>query len=150
MAAAPSAFNYMDKVSQRTVFSRISILLSSVCVIHCLSFPVIIFAIPALAQFMSSTVEFILIISVIPISAAGFFPTWVKHKNYRTLVKYIGSAALMLIGLLAFPHAHDAPAGSLPSLMESAFIIAGALGMAWVMYRINKHTHVCSNPHHHH
>lgn len=141
------------QISHPGIFSKLSILLSSACIIHCLSFPIIILMIPALAPLMSSTLETILVLSVVPLSAVGFIPTWRKHKNMRFLYIYASSLALLLIGQFGFTHTHDsgiATFASFEHLTEIVLIIAGAVGLAWVIYKNNKHTHVCSNPHHHH
>jgi len=135
------------------LFSKISIVLSSVCIVHCLSFPILILALPTMAQFMSSTVELIIILSVIPISAVGFIPTWVKHKNKRLLYIYLGSLVLLLLGQFAISHSHESGGVNMASLeyvFETLLLLGGAFGMAWVIYKNNKHTHVCRNPHHQH
>ncbi|MCH8557299.1 MAG: MerC domain-containing protein [Balneolia bacterium] len=140
-------------ISHPGIFSKLSIVLSSACIIHCLSFPIIILLLPALAQFFSSTFETILVLSIIPLSAIGFLPTWRKHKNMRYLYIYLGSLILMLVGQFAFTHSHDmvsANFASMEHLAEIFLITLGAIGLAWVIYKNNKHTHVCKNPHHHH
>ncbi len=139
----------MNHVSQTSIFSRLSIVLSSLCILHCLAFPFVILALPAAAQFLGNTIESILILSVIPLSILAFVPTWLKHKNRRNLQIYLGSLCLLLFGHFVFSHAHTGGV-SFESVMETILVISGALGLAWVIYRNNRHTHVCTNPHHHH
>lgn len=139
--------------NSETIFSRASIALSSLCIIHCLSFPILITLLPALSHFVSHTMETILILSVLPLSALGFFPTWKKHKNYRYLWIYAGSISTMFFAHFALPHVHithHAEAASFDFLAGISLSIAGALGLAWVIYKNRRHTHVCRNPHHKH
>jgi hypothetical protein len=134
-------------------FSKISIAISSLCIIHCLSFPLLILALPAVSHLFSDTVEAIILLSVIPLSALGFFPTWRKHKNYRFLSIYLGSLAVMLLAHFSLPHVHithHAEAASLEFLVSTSLSVLAALSLAWVIYRNKRHTHVCANPHHHH
>lgn len=133
------------QLSQQSFFSRMSILLSSICIIHCLSVPLIILALPALAGFFPDVVETIIIASVIPISALSFIPTWTKHKNQKLLLFYVLSVFLLLTG--HFGHHY---LGLFNGITEFILMISGAFGLAVVIYRNNRHTHVCKNPHHHH
>lgn len=133
------------QLSQQSFLSRMSIILSSLCIIHCLSVPLIIIALPAVAGFFPSTIETILIASVIPISALSFVPTWLKHKNFLLLATYVVSITLILAG--HFGHHH---LGFFNGFTELFLVITGAFGIAVAIYRNNRHTHVCKNPHHDH
>ena len=136
-----------------TFFSRLSIALSSLCIVHCLSFPILIAVLPAFSHFMSHTIESLIILSVLPLSALGFFPTWIKHKNYSYLWIYAGSLLAMLIAHFGMPHIHinhAAEAASMHFLMGTSLSIMAALSLAWVIYKNKRHTHVCANPHHKH
>lgn len=135
------------------IYSRLSIILSSLCIVHCLSFPVLIALIPTFSHFLSHTLESYIILSVLPLSALGFFPTWIKHKNFRYLWIYLSSLAIMMIAHFALPHEHlnhHAEAASVSFLMGTSFSIIAALSLAWVIYKNRRHTHVCANPHHQH
>ncbi|AXJ01037.1 MerC mercury resistance protein [Cyclonatronum proteinivorum] len=143
----------MKATTQINLFSRISIFLSSLCVIHCLAVPFLILFLPALSFFTGSTFESILILTVVPLSAAGFFPTWLRHKNRTYLTVYVSSILLLLIGQFAVSHNHHvtlAQTASLGYFSEIILLTVGALGLAWVTYKNAKHTHSCTNPHHKH
>lgn len=153
MAGVRSASKLPMTQNSSTIFSRLSIALSSLCILHCLSFPILIAALPAFSHFVSHTVEAALIISVLPLSALGFFPVWRKHKNYRYLLIYAGSLALMMTAHFAMPHVHlnhHTEAASLSFMMGTSLSIVSAASLAWVIYKNRRHTHVCANPHHHH
>jgi hypothetical protein len=135
----------MQILTYQPLLSRLSIFLSSLCVIHCLSVPIVIILLPALSGFFTETVETIFILSVVPISAFGFFPKWLAHKNYALLIGYFSSIAIMIISHFGFHHF-----GSHNHLTESIFLIIGAALLGVMIYKNNRHTHVCKNPHHHH
>ena len=133
------------QLTQQSIFSRLSIIISSLCVIHCLSVPIVIIALPAVAGFFSNTVESIFILTVIPISFFGFLPTWRKHKNHLLLFGYLTSLVLMIGTHFGF---HALYSGF--HFIESVLMFVGALLLGFVIYKNNKHTHVCKNPHHEH
>lgn len=135
----------------KPVFSRISIFLSSLCIVHCLATPFILLLLPTLSTFFSETLERILILLVIPLSLVGFMPRWLAHKNYANLLIYVFSVLLILFSqfILHSSHSHEAYA-SLAHLpwAGTAVTFTGAFMLAWVVYKNNRHTHSCSHPHH--
>jgi hypothetical protein len=133
------------QLTEQSIFSRLSLVLSSLCIIHCLSIPIIVILLPALAGFLSSTVETIIILLIVPISAIGFFPTWRKHQNGRLLAGYLVAITIMLTSHFVF-HNIDLRIHAI----ESILLIIGSVLLAFVIYKNNKHTHVCKNPHHVH
>jgi len=154
---------YMQSRVNAPFLSRVSVVLSGVCIVHCLVTPIIILALPAISVFFDPFVETLLIVSIIPISAAGFLPTWFKHKNYRLLRYYLVGISIMILthfgfhyfGLADFLTGHTHEVGhnhshASLSFTESAFMITGALILAWATWKNNKHTHVCKNPNHVH
>ncbi len=146
MTATPKTTNKI------TIFSKLSILLSSLCVLHCLATPIVLVLLPAIATFFSETFEQILVLSVVPFSLAGFLPTWLRHKDNKLLVIYILSISLILISqfVLHVNHLHLTD-GTIPAMtwIRTAVTFSGALLLAWVVFRNNRHTHYCTHPHHH-
>ncbi|MCC5925229.1 MAG: MerC domain-containing protein [Bacteroidetes bacterium] len=144
--------------SKNTLLSRVSLTLSSVCLLHCLAMPFVIVLLPALSAFMGETVEMILILSIIPVSLVAFIPTWLKHKNFRLLGIFTTGLLLILLSQFVIAHHHDVAMSAIFSSFSdgAAFIgrlasmITGVSILAYATYRNNKHTHVCSNPNHHH
>ena len=154
---------YMQSRVNAPLLSRVSVVLSGVCIVHCLVTPFIILALPTISGFFDPLVETLLIVSILPISVVGFLPTWLKHKNYRLLRYYMLGISIMILTHFGFHylgfadllsgHSHEvghthAHVGI--SFTESAFMIAGALILAWATWKNNKHTHVCKNPNHVH
>lgn len=132
----------------RSLFSRSSVVLSSVCLVHCLATPFIILAVPSISVFFSDTLELILIISVVPLSLAAFMPTWWKHKNVKLAVLFgLGLALVMISQFLFHQHASSVESAQIPGMLSMAF---GAAILAWSIYKNNRHTHVCDVPGHVH
>jgi lysylphosphatidylglycerol synthetase-like protein (DUF2156 family) len=135
----------------RPIFGRMSIFLSSLCIVHCLATPFILVLLPTLSTFFSETLERILILLVIPLSLVGFLPRWLSHRNYASLLLYSISILLILFSqfVLHSGHSHDASAGlaHLP-WAGTTVTFTGAFLLAWVVYRNNRHTHTCTHPHH--
>ncbi len=133
------------------IFAKISIFLSSLCVLHCLATPIVLILLPAMSTFFSETMEHILILAVVPLSIIGFLPTWLRHKNYRYLAVYVLSISMILFSQFVLHVSHDHIAdGSIPLLgwLRTLVTFAGALLLAWVVYQNNRHTHFCTHPHH--
>jgi hypothetical protein len=151
-----------SKVSAPLI-SRISVYLSGLCVIHCLATPVLIVMLPAMSTFFSTTIETMLVLSVLPLSAVGFVPTWKKHRNNRLMAYYLTGIAIMLGTHLGFHYTgletlivghnhegiHDHAHLGI-SLTESSLMILGATILAWAIWKNNRHTHSCKNPNHAH
>lgn len=132
----------------RSLFSRSSVVLSSVCLVHCLATPFIILALPSVSVFFSDTLELILIFSVVPLSLAAFVPTWWKHKNLKLSIQFgIGLVLVMISQLLFHQHTTTDVALHVPGMMSMAI---GAGILAWSIFKNNRHTHVCNVPGHVH
>ncbi|MFU8860205.1 MAG: MerC domain-containing protein [Cyclonatronaceae bacterium] len=140
------------------LFRRLSILLSSVCLAHCLAMPLVILMIPAMAHFFSETVETLIVLSILPISLVAFLPVWNRHRNYPLLKVFIASLVLILGSQFIFHNdfiiISNTPVFSTGSFVMAFFsvfiMLAGTLGLAYSLYKVNRHTHVCKNPDHHH
>ncbi len=114
--------------------------------------PLVLLLLPAISTFFSETIEQILVISVVPISLAGFAPTWLRHKDYRLLGLYVTSLVLILFSQFFLHVSHDQiSGGSVPAMawVRTSVTFAGALLLAWTVFRNNRHTHYCTHPHHH-
>jgi len=150
----------MDGESKsQNIFTTISLVLSSICVVHCLSIPIILIVLPAVSQFFTETIENWLVISIIPLSILGFLPTWFKHKNMQRLTVFCLSLSLILAAQFLFHADHSLYTADfqfsninhfLATVKKPLLTFIGALGLAWVTYMNNYHTHVCSNENHGH
>lgn len=139
------------KQNKLDLWGRLSIVLSSVCVVHCLATPFVLLLLPAISTFFSETLEQILVLSVVPLSLIGFIPTWLRHKDNRLLTMYIVSIAIILFSqfFLHVDHQHLAE-DSIPVMawVRTGVTFAGALLLARTVFQNNRHTHYCTHPHH--
>jgi hypothetical protein len=132
----------------RSALSRSSVFFSSVCLIHCLATPLVVLALPSMSVFFSDTLEWMLILSVVPLSLAAFIPTWWKHKNVRLAVWFgVGLGFVMISQLLFHQHNHTVASLQVPGVASMAL---GASLLAWSIFKNNRHTHVCTVPGHKH
>jgi hypothetical protein len=120
--------------------------------------------IPAFSAFFNRTVESILVLSLIPLSVLGFFPTWIKHKNGRLLSFYlIGLCTVVsthygfhyteINDLLFSSSVHASSHTHHPHPLvrfELLFMVLGSALMAWATWKNNRHSHTCKNPNHKH
>lgn len=134
--------------SSLSTYQKISIWLSSLCLIHCLITPFIIVLLPSISSFVEGWVETALIAAVIPISLAAFLPVWWKHKNWKLLFELLSGITLILVAQwLTKGNAHHA-SSSIQVIWEILLMISGTGLIAYATYRNRKHTHHCRNPHH--
>jgi hypothetical protein len=138
--------------TRSTLLSRISIIFSSICVVHCMVHPIMIMLLPFVSEFFDGTVQVTIVLMIIPISLLGFLPTWLKHRNRKLM-------QIFLIGLITLVAAQLLiPDEGLIYLMRgisvknfyfnALFTFIGAGMLAWSTYKNNHHTHVCHNPEH--
>lgn len=137
-------------ISQKNnIFQKWSALLSSLCLIHCLTTPFIIILLPSVSQFFSHWVETALILAIFPISSIAFFPIWTNHKNKTRLFEFLGGLFLILIAQIVvwvLPHESQ----PVYHVVEILLMILGTGLVAWASYKNRKHTHTCKNPNHVH
>lgn len=145
-------------INTTPLFRRLSIFLSSLCLAHCLAMPLIVLLLPALAHFFSETVEMLLVMSILPVSLIAFLPVWNRHRNFSILRVFIislllifGSQFVFHGNLFAIAVSAEMMTGAFSmSLIRGMSMLAGSFGLAYSLYLVNRHTHVCTNPHHHH
>lgn len=140
--------------TQQSLLSKITITLSSLCVVHCMLTPFIILLLPALADLFSERIENVLILSIVPISMVAFLSKWWHHRNTILLVLLSAGLLLVLYSQFFLHGDHEAvrPSTGLTTAqyMRSGMLFSGATLVAFSVYRINRHTHVCNHPEHQH
>lgn len=122
-------------------FDRIAIALSAVCIVHCLTVPLIVVVLPVMAISLGDNGHFheLMLWLVVPTSVAGFMLGFRIHENLRIpAVGTIGIAVLMVSALWG----HDRWA----AWLEIVVTIAGSVVLAsahWLNFRDVRrlHTH---------
>ncbi|MEX0780741.1 MAG: MerC domain-containing protein [Balneolales bacterium] len=138
--------------NRRKLFSNLSIVFSSVCVLHCMMTPFLILLLPALSEFFSETIELILVMAIVPLSLTGFLPNWIRHKNYFLLLLFISGLAIVILSQLYIHAPHDSLTmqsgiADNSTYLKSILMFIGAMILAFSVFKNNKHTHVCSHKH---
>ena len=126
--------------------------LTTLCLIHCLLTPFVILFLPAASAFFTDELENILVLVIVPIALAGFFPTWLRHKNPKLVLTFLAGMSLMALSqVFLHPQAHYGEDGvTLAGVFEISGVFAGAVLMSWATFKNSRHTHVCHNPQHDH
>lgn len=118
---------------------KLAILLSSLCVVHCIATPILIIVLPALGSLVSDNHEVfhqVLLYFVIPV---GLFALYAGYRHHRRLpVFLIGLAGLVLLAVAAFV-VHDMwgeVAETIVTVFASLLIIVAHL----FNFRLRQHT----------
>ncbi len=84
--------------SRGGILDRVAITLSGLCLIHCLLLPVVIVALPLLAQFNETHFHVQMLIVVVPISLIAFALAYRRHGNKAIIAWGFAGIAIMFIG----------------------------------------------------
>ncbi len=105
-----------------------AVLLSALCLVHCLLLPFIVAGLPLLAQFYDGHLHAQMLIVVVPLSVAALGIGFRGHRN-RNVVTGGATGLLLLIVGATFAHEY------LGVFADRFLTIAGALVLAMAHYR---------------
>lgn len=133
------------------LIERFTYFFSGLCVIHCLSTPLVLLLLPAFAPMFSTTIEALLILAMVPLAFFAFLPSWLKHRNTRLLIFFLTGVCAILCSQFFFHPSHNSTETDLALIaVRSGLMMMGAVLMAYSIYKNRRHTHVCTVPDHHH
>jgi hypothetical protein len=123
----------MDNRSSRqgSILDHVAIALSGLCLVHCLLLPVIIVAVPLLAQLNETHFHAQMLLVVVPVSLFAFAHGYRRHGNLRIIVGGIAGIALLFTGGTV-AHANYGP------LADILLTVAGSLVLATSHYFNNR------------
>jgi len=105
---------------------RSAIVLSIVCIIHCLALPIAVLALPALTSltfFEDEVFHIWLLFAVIPISAFAVVVGYVHHRNWQiVIISTSGITVLVLVATLG--HGVFSHAGEVITSMFGSILVA--------------------------
>ena len=107
----PSSGNWLDGAA---------VLLSALCLIHCLALPLVVAGLPFLAQFSDGHLHAQVLFVVLPLSTVALALGFRRHRNWRILLGGILGMLLLVIGATI---AHE----QLGLTADRAFTIAGSI-----------------------
>src|SRR5690606_29514396 len=119
-----------DPMALSRHIDRIAIVLSTVCIVHCLAMPFLIALVPVAALTFGSDAHFheLMLWLVVPTSAVGFALGYRVHRNFG--VVGIGAAAVVVLALAAL-WGHDAWGRT----FETSANVAASLVLAFAHWR---------------
>lgn len=104
-----------------------AVVLSALCLVHCLALPLIVIVVPFLAQFAEGHLHLQMLVFVLPLSTFALAIGFHRHRNSRILSAGIVGMLLLIIGATV-AHTH------LGLLADRAFTICGSLTLATAHY----------------
>ncbi len=113
------------------ILDHAAIVLSGLCLVHCLLLPVIIVAVPLLAQLNETHFHAQMLLVVVPVSLFAFAHGYRRHGNLRIIAGGIAGIAILFIGGTVV-HA------SYGILADSLLTIAGSIILATSHYFNNR------------
>jgi len=104
-----------------------AVVLSALCLVHCLALPLIVIGVPFLAQFSESHLHLQMLVIVLPLSTIALAIGFRRHRNSRVLSAGIVGMLLLVIGATV---AHT----QLGLIADRTFTICGSLTLATAHY----------------
>jgi hypothetical protein len=100
-----------------------AVVLSALCLVHCLALPLVVAGVPFLAQFAETHLHYQVLIFVVPLSVIALAVGYRRHHEPRILM---GGALGMLLLIVGATVAHT----QLGIMADRIFTIAGSLTLA--------------------
>jgi len=90
----------MDNSTSKTTefLDRTAIAMSALCVVHCLTLPLLIIMAPFLGQFFEGHFHAQLLVVALPVSTGALALGYRRHRNSRIIIAGIAGMALLTIG----------------------------------------------------
>jgi hypothetical protein len=100
-----------------------AVVLSALCLVHCLALPLVVAGVPFLAQFAETHLHYQVLIFVVPLSVIALAAGYRRHREPRILV---GGALGMLLLIVGATVAHT----QLGLTADRIFTVVGSLVLA--------------------
>ena len=98
--------NENENYDQTQSLDRVGIILSGLCVIHCMATPFLVFFSPWLASFFDSKWSHLgIFIFIVPVAYFTFYRFYKNHKNKKPMV--LGTIGILLLGLSLLSPGHE-------------------------------------------
>jgi len=127
----------MDNSASTTtgLLDRAAILLSGLCVVHCLALPILIVATPFFGQLADGHLHAQMLIIVLPLSTGALALGFRQHRNLRIIVAGVAGMLLLALGGTVMHNQFGIAA-------DRAFTMTGAVILAfshWFNSRAGRH-----------
>ncbi len=123
--------------SQSPDLDRLAMVLSFLCIVHCLALPVLLVAMPLLAQFADSHWHTPMLAIALPVSAIAIVIGYRRHGNLR-LVAAVTVGLALLVGGATFGHTY------LGVVADRSMTVAGSLILAYAHWQNSRLVRRCA------
>ena len=118
----------MSRASEKTDWlDGAAVLLSALCLLHCLALPLVVAGLPMLAQFSDSHLHLQILAIVVPLSIAALGLGYRRHRNVNIL--WAGFAGLLIL-FIGATLVHD----NLGEMADRVVTITGSVVLAAAHY----------------
>jgi hypothetical protein len=120
-------------------FDRIAIVLSTICIVHCLAVPIVVAVLPIAAITLADDAHFhaLMLWLVVPTSAVGFALGFRVHRRWG-IVAFGAAGAGALAAAAIFGHAYWAESVEVTASVVASLALAGA---HWMNFREVRRLH---------
>lgn len=116
---------------------RLAIIMSALCIVHCLALPVLLVALPFMAEFAATHWHLPMLLFAVPVSVTAIVIGYRRHGNIA-LVAGVGTGLALLVAGATIAHDHLGP------LADRSMTIAGSLILAYVHWQNSRLLRSCS------
>ena len=124
LAAEKTAEKTAENATQRMTMDRVAVLLSAVCLLHCMAIPLAILVLPAMSSLLlgsETLVHWLLLGLAVPISVLALWVGYTRYANLRSVL--LGTSGLLLMFVAVSHFFGRAP--------EVPLTLAGVTLVAW-------------------
>lgn len=122
---------------------KLGMSLSTICAIHCLLTPILLFTMPWLyGKFEDPIVHIGMAVFVLPLGIWAFWSGYKHHHNKKVLL--MGGLGLALVGI--FSLMPETLLASLPKFTDEVFMIIGSVFLI-AAHWVNRRSCACGHPH---
>jgi uncharacterized membrane protein len=119
----------MDNSSgRRAVWDQVAVMLSGLCLIHCLLLPFAVVLLPFLGQFSDDHFHLELLVVVIPVSAIALYAGFRRHHRAGIVVAGVVGLILLTVGGTVMHSAYGL-------IADRTFTVLGSITLAVTHYR---------------
>jgi len=87
-----------DTQKHRDWLDGAAVVLSGLCLLHCLALPLVVAGVPFLAQFAETHLHYQVLVAVIPLSVLALGLGYRRHRDWRILLAGACGMTLLVIG----------------------------------------------------
>ncbi|MGB5245437.1 MAG: MerC domain-containing protein [Woeseia sp.] len=116
---------------------RLAMLMSALCVVHCLALPFVLVALPFMAQFAETHWHLPMLLFAVPVSVTAIVIGYRRHGN-SGLVWGVAAGLAMLIGGATIGHDYFG------AMADRSLTISGSLVLAYMHWQNSRLLRSCS------